>query len=64
MFNEVKIPISEIFFSIQGEGINIGKPAIFLRLYYCNLYANECDTKYTWVNQKMLKKASITKILR
>jgi len=55
MFNEVKIPISEIFFSIQGEGINIGKPAIFLRLYYCNLYCEWCDTKYTWVNQKNAK---------
>jgi len=51
----MKIPISEIFYSIQGEGINIGKPAIFIRLYYCNLYCNWCDSKYTWENQKNAK---------
>lgn len=49
------IPVSEIFYSIQGEGINLGKPAIFLRLYYCNLYCEWCDTKYTWINQKYAK---------
>ena len=38
----------EIFFSIQGEGANIGRPAIFLRLAYCNLRCTWCDTKYTW----------------
>jgi len=34
------IPISEIFYSIQGEGINLGKPAVFIRVYFCNLYVN------------------------
>jgi len=51
----VNIPISEIFYSIQGEGINQGKPAIFLRTYYCNLSCCWCDTKYTWENQNKAK---------
>ena len=38
----------EIFSSIQGEGANIGKPAVFLRLGLCNLKCTWCDTKYTW----------------
>jgi len=38
----------EIFHSIQGEGINIGVPAVFLRLALCNLKCTLCDTKYTW----------------
>jgi organic radical activating enzyme len=38
----------EIFYSIQGEGVNTGKPAIFLRLGLCNLACTWCDTKYTW----------------
>lgn len=40
--------ISEIFESIQGEGINAGKQAIFLRTAECNLKCIWCDTKYTW----------------
>jgi 7-cyano-7-deazaguanosine (preQ0) biosynthesis protein QueE len=38
----------EIFYSVQGEGVNIGKPAVFLRLGLCNLACTWCDTKYTW----------------
>ena len=40
--------INEIFKSIQGEGPNFGKPAIFLRTAQCNLKCTWCDTKYTW----------------
>lgn len=38
----------EIFYSIQGEGANTGKPAVFLRLGLCNLKCTWCDTRYTW----------------
>src|SRR5512139_1018185 len=38
----------EIFYSIQGEGANIGRPAVFLRLGLCNLHCSWCDTRYTW----------------
>ena len=40
--------ISEIFESVQGEGTNAGKQAIFLRTAECNLKCTWCDTKYTW----------------
>ena len=38
----------EIFHSIQGEGVSIGVPSVFLRLATCNLSCRWCDTKYTW----------------
>ena len=40
--------VSEIFSSIQGEGLNAGKQAVFLRMALCNLACEWCDTKYTW----------------
>jgi organic radical activating enzyme len=44
----MKLKISEIFESVQGEGVNIGKPSVFLRMALCNLSCVWCDTKYTW----------------
>jgi 7-carboxy-7-deazaguanine synthase len=41
--------VSEIFRSFQGEGINAGRPSVFLRLAVCNLHCWYCDTKYTWL---------------
>ncbi|HVY28027.1 MAG TPA: 7-carboxy-7-deazaguanine synthase QueE [Polyangiaceae bacterium] len=40
--------LSEIFDSLQGEGVNMGKPCRFVRLALCNLHCHYCDTKYTW----------------
>lgn len=40
--------LSEVFDSLQGEGVNVGKPCRFVRLALCNLHCHYCDTKYTW----------------
>lgn len=38
--------INEIFYSLQGEGINVGRAAIFIRLSRCNLRCSFCDTDF------------------
>ncbi|MGC8765401.1 MAG: 7-carboxy-7-deazaguanine synthase QueE [Brevinematia bacterium] len=40
--------ISEIFFSIQGEGTLVGIPFVFVRFSCCNLKCSYCDTKWNW----------------
>ncbi len=37
-----------VFYTLQGEGVSMGKPACFLRLHVCNLKCKWCDTRYTW----------------
>lgn len=39
--------VSEIFYSIQGEGILAGVPSVFIRVSGCNLRCVWCDTPYT-----------------
>ena len=39
-------PVSEIFFSYQGEGHYTGMPQIFVRFAGCNIRCAYCDTVY------------------
>mgnify|MGYP001591590327 FL=1 len=58
--------VSEIFYSIQGEGTNLGAPAIFLRLAGCHLRCVWCDSKFTWSlkSGEKMSTAEITKELK
>jgi 7-carboxy-7-deazaguanine synthase len=40
------IRISEIFHSVQGEGLFTGTPSVFIRTSGCNLRCWFCDTRY------------------
>lgn len=55
------IPISELFYSIQGEGAYVGYPAIFVRVGGCNLRCagfgpNGCDSNFSVDAAKFRKK--------
>ena len=40
------LQLSEIFYTLQGEGTWAGTPAVFVRLAGCNLACDFCDTDY------------------
>lgn len=48
----MKAYISEIFSSLQGEGIYLGQPQIFVRFAGCNLRCTYCDTPESLSTEK------------
>lgn len=42
------LKITEIFYSLQGEGRETGFPTLFIRLANCNLRCSYCDTHYSF----------------
>jgi 7-carboxy-7-deazaguanine synthase len=45
---QVRLKITEIFHSIQGEGLTAGVPTVFVRLTGCPLRCRYCDTEYAF----------------
>ena len=43
-----EIPIVESFYTIQGEGCHVGKPAYFIRTGGCDVGCHWCDVKASW----------------
>ena len=54
------LTINEIYHSIQGESTWAGRPCVFVRLSFCNLRCNYCDTEYAFYDGK---KQTLTDIL-
>lgn len=51
--------VTEIFFSIQGEGTRTGRPCVFVRFTGCDLRCNYCDTAYAFTGGREASRAEI-----
>jgi organic radical activating enzyme len=50
------LKVHSIFYTLQGEGVFSGMPAVFVRLEGCNLQCPNCDTEYTGGSEMSLLK--------
>ncbi|ADY72958.1 Radical SAM domain protein [Desulfurobacterium thermolithotrophum DSM 11699] len=55
------IAISELFTSLQGEGLDLGAPSFFIRISGCSIGCKYCDTKYSWKKGKLWDIDSLVK---
>ena len=44
----IKLPVVEEFYSLQGEGFHTGKAAYFIRIGGCDIGCKWCDSAFTW----------------
>jgi len=51
--------VTEIFFSIQGEGTRAGLPFVFVRFTGCDLRCRYCDTAYAFQGGTEMSQAAI-----
>jgi 7-carboxy-7-deazaguanine synthase len=56
--------IFEIFPSVQGEGIRLGEPTIFVRLAGCDRRCSFCDTKYAWTGGRLFSAEEVLEKVR
>lgn len=57
-----KLPLMEEFYTIQGEGHNMGSAAYFIRIGGCDVGCHWCDTKPSW-DAELFPPASIDGIV-
>ncbi len=46
MAKEGRLPLVEVFYSLQGEGLRTGQATVFVRFAGCNLACEFCDTDF------------------
>ena len=55
------IKLVDAFWTIQGEGRNAGRRALFFRVPFCNLQCSWCDTEFNTFNEH--KESALIKLI-
>ncbi len=59
----IRLPMVEIYETVEGEGSQAGYPTVFVRVFGCNLRCEWCDTPYSYAPAKAEEHLSIAQIV-
>ncbi|OYD07454.1 7-carboxy-7-deazaguanine synthase QueE [Paludifilum halophilum] len=62
-YRDWKLPMVEVFETVEGEGTAAGFPTVFVRLFHCNLRCSWCDTPYSYAPARPEYEAAIGEIV-
>ncbi len=57
--SDTRLRVTEIFFSVQGEGSSSGRPSAFVRLTGCPLRCGYCDTEYAFTEGEWMEQEEV-----
>lgn len=60
---QIRLPMVEVFETVEGEGMRAGFPTVFVRVFHCNLRCSWCDTPYSYAPAKPVYFATIEEIV-
>jgi 7-carboxy-7-deazaguanine synthase len=61
---QVRLPMVEIYETLEGEGTRAGYPTVFVRIFGCNLRCSWCDTTYSYAPAQAESVMSIDDIVQ
>lgn len=62
VYSRWKLPMVEVFETVEGEGIAAGWPTVFVRVFHCNLRCSWCDTPYSYAPAQPEYEATVGEI--
>lgn len=57
------LPVMEEFYTLQGEGFNMGKAAYFVRVGGCDVGCSWCDSKESW-NARLFPPVPVAEVVQ
>lgn len=63
VLDQIRLPLVEVYETIEGEGRMAGYPTIFIRLFGCQMRCTWCDTPYSYAPAEPEEIVSIPELL-
>lgn len=61
--SSIRLPLVEVYETVEGEGLMAGYPTVFVRLFGCQLRCTWCDTPYSYAPAQAEETVTISELV-